>query len=167
MAREPGTQSAMGEEDKVMITKPINRTVFRPYPVKHLKLDPSWMTMDSRLISKRRKKLNSKMFPSEIWFERLLKKNGIYGFRRNVPILSRFFGDFVFRNLGLVIEIDGKSHTGKKEYDSKRDEFINKFGITVLRIAFGDLERANEIIEIIKFNKKEYDDKRNIRDQFA
>lgn len=42
--------------------------------------------------------------------------------------------DFICRKLKLVIEVDGDSHNFKLEKDKIRDEKLNKFGYTVLRI---------------------------------
>lgn len=108
---------------------------------------PKW------LIKKRRKELNGKQFPSEIWFLRLLEKNGFCGFKRNVCLGERFFGDFVFREQKIVIEIDGASHVGKEGYDAERDELLSYLGYRVFRVrtlshcsALGVLNKLKDLI---------------------
>ena len=48
--------------------------------------------------------------------------------------INRFFGDFVFVDKKIVLEIDGKQHKERVEQDKKRDEIINKEGYKVIRI---------------------------------
>jgi len=33
-----------------------------------------------------------------------------------------------------VVEIDGKSHDNKKEYDAKRDKYLESLGLTMIHI---------------------------------
>lgn len=115
------------------------------------KFDRSKQRKLNELNSKRSNQLNSKMFPSEKWFLKLLKKNKITGFKRNYCLCNKFFGDFVFKREKIVVEIDGKSHDGKEEYDSWRDEKIKKLGYQVIRIKFRDTEKALKIINHLKF----------------
>ena len=106
--------------------------------------------MDLEKMAKRRRELTRKDFPSEVWFMKLLNEHGLFGYRRNMPIASRFFGDFVWRRLGTVVEIDGKSHIGKEEYDRKRDKFIESLGIKIYRIKMNDFDSAMLVINEIK-----------------
>lgn len=93
--------------------------------------------MDKLTRRKRRRELNKKAFPSEVWFEKQLAKNGINrGYERNFCLLNSFFGDFVWLKLKLVVEIDGSSHTGKSVYDSERDAKLKAAGFEVVRIPF-------------------------------
>lgn len=94
----------------------------------------------------RRNELNRKQFPSEVWFKKKLDARQLRSYRRNVPLLGRYFGDFVFREKKIVIEIDGKSHNGKEDYDKARDEFLAKHGYRVFRIKFGDTLVANQVL---------------------
>ena len=48
--------------------------------------------------------------------------------------INRFFGDFVFESKKIVLEIDGKQHESRKDYDTKRDEIIESEGYKVVRI---------------------------------
>jgi very-short-patch-repair endonuclease len=91
-----------------------------------------------------RDELNKKNFASEAWFEKILKKNGIFSYRRNECLLLRYFGDFVFKQQRLVVELDGSSHNGKEEYDAQRDAKLRKAGFKVIRIKFPDLTGQTE-----------------------
>ena len=102
------------------------------------------------VIKQRKKLLNRSLFPSEKWFSRLLDTMQIRGYSRNRCIADRFFGDFVFRRIKTVIEIDGKSHDGKEDYDKTRDELITFYGYKVIRIKHNDTAAALKAIEQIK-----------------
>lgn len=106
--------------------------------------------MDRTTIKKRRFNLNRAWWPSELWFAKLLRQACIGGYRRNWCISKRYFGDFVWRSRGIVVEIDGKSHVGKEEYDARRDEFIRQQGYEVFRIPHLNEARALEVIEELK-----------------
>lgn len=98
---------------------------------------PKPLSLD--FLNRNRLALNRKKYASEQRFEKFLKKNKRlrrFKFMRNYPLANRFFGDFVFRQYKAVIELDGKSHEGKKDYDSKRDEFITQMGYRILRIPY-------------------------------
>jgi very-short-patch-repair endonuclease len=105
--------------------------------------------MNKKTIKKIRIQLNKRNYPSEAWFERLLNKNNISGYRRNVCLENKYFGDFVFRSLKLVIEIDGSSHFGKAEYDYKRDHFLSTRGWKVFRVLANNEECAKNALKII------------------
>jgi len=95
--------------------------------------------MTRRVRRERRLELNSKNFPSEKWFIKQLEAAKITNWpERNFPLLNCYFGDFVWLREKLVVEIDGSSHAGKEEYDSKRDARIIKDGFRVVRIKFPD-----------------------------
>lgn len=103
---------------------------------------------------KRTRELNQKNFPSEAWFEKILFCYGVGGYKRNPSLLKKYFGDFVWFNEKIVIEIDGASHIGKEEYDKKRDEDLTTAGFKVCRIRMGDVLHAERIAirlkEIVK-----------------
>jgi very-short-patch-repair endonuclease len=102
------------------------------------------------LVTQRTIILNKSNFKSELWFIKFLDDVILnIDFRRNFPILNRFFADFYFDKLKLVIEIDGKSHDDSKEYDDKRDALFRKRSLTVIRIKHGDATKAKEVINNI------------------
>jgi type I site-specific restriction-modification system R (restriction) subunit/very-short-patch-repair endonuclease len=56
-----------------------------------------------------------------------------YDFDRQ-KIVGNYIVDFYCANVGVVIEIDGKSHDHKQEYDARRDEYLRSLGLTIIRI---------------------------------
>lgn len=106
--------------------------------------------MHQRVLRKRSRELNRRNFPSEAWFEKLLFESGIGGYHRNPPLIQRYFGDFVWFSHRIVVEIDGKSHEGKEEYDRNRDLELNQAGFSVCRIKYRDAEKAFRVIDRLK-----------------
>jgi very-short-patch-repair endonuclease len=73
------------------------------------------------------------------------KLNG-YQFMRQKPI-GTYIVDFYCSKLRLVIEIDGESHSGKFDYDMRRQQFLESIGLTVLR--FNDTEVKNSMDNVM------------------
>jgi very-short-patch-repair endonuclease len=48
--------------------------------------------------------------------------------------INRFFADFAFIDKRVILEIDGKQHIERKDYDINRDLIITAEGWTVIRI---------------------------------
>jgi very-short-patch-repair endonuclease len=61
-----------------------------------------------------------------------------YDFDRQ-KIIGNYIVDFFCGNCNVVIEIDGKSHDDKVEYDKERDAFLEGLGLTVIHIAAKDV----------------------------
>ena len=66
-----------------------------------------------------------------------------YDYLRNAPqrfvrqkVLGRYIADFYCASAKLVIELDGSQHyeASEMEYDSSRTEYLEQFGIRVIRI---------------------------------
>ncbi len=66
-----------------------------------------------------------------------------YDFLRTYPIrfsrqkvLGRYIADFYSAEAKLIIELDGSGHLTKegREYDEERTEFLEEYGLTVIRI---------------------------------
>ncbi|MFZ1280124.1 MAG: DUF559 domain-containing protein [Ignavibacteriaceae bacterium] len=55
-----------------------------------------------------------------------------YDFHRQKPI-DEYIIDFFCNELMLAVEIDGVSHIGKELYDTKRQNRLEKLGVTFLR----------------------------------
>jgi very-short-patch-repair endonuclease len=55
-----------------------------------------------------------------------------YDFHRQKPI-DEYIVDFFCNGLLLAVEIDGVSHIGKELYDTKRQNRLEKLGVTFLR----------------------------------
>lgn len=58
-----------------------------------------------------------------------------YGFRRQRPVLN-YIADFMCKELNLIIEVDGWSHTleGAAERDRIRQDRLEQAGFTVIRV---------------------------------
>jgi very-short-patch-repair endonuclease len=63
-----------------------------------------------------------------------------YQFMRQKPV-GDYIVDFFCSKLKLVIEIDGESHDGRFLYDTKRQQFLESIGLTVLRFNDADVKR--------------------------
>ena len=86
-----------------------------------------------------------------LWNELKQNKLGV-SFTKQKPI-GNYIADFYCAEKNLVIEIDGWSHDDKYHYDKARDEYMQKLGIRVLRIADIDVKRdMNNVLIWIKHN---------------
>ncbi len=89
---------------------------------------------DPALKEKARELRNNLTAPErKLWFEVL--KNKFFEqlkFLRQKPI-DTFIVDFYCPELMLVVEIDGDSHSEQEEYDAKRTEKLESYGIKVVR----------------------------------
>jgi very-short-patch-repair endonuclease len=80
--------------------------------------------------------LRKKSTRSENILWKYLSNRGMIGykFRRQHPI-NRFILDFYCPEKKLAIEIDGKIHNNKKDYDQARQELLENMGISFLRFS--------------------------------
>ena len=66
-------------------------------------------------------------------------------------IIGNYIVDFYCVDCRVVIEIDGNSHNGKADYDRERDDFLNGLGLTVIRIAAGDvLSKLEGVLQMLR-----------------
>jgi very-short-patch-repair endonuclease len=89
---------------------------------------------------------NSTLSEVLLWNQLKRKQMRGYQFFRQKP-LDNFIVDFFCYELMLVIEIDGESHLGRKEYDYKRQKVLEGYGIHVLR--FSDLDVKNNLFWVL------------------
>jgi len=91
--------------------------------------------------------------PSEqkLWQHLRSKRFGGIKFRCQHPI-PPYIVDFFCASARLIIELDGESHEKKWQYDTKRQEFLEKQGFTVLRFwdceVYENLAGILEVIEL-------------------
>jgi very-short-patch-repair endonuclease len=78
-----------------------------------------------------------------------------YDFDRQRPI-DNYIVDFYCKDLQLAIEVDGESHYGNKERDSRKDRRLNHLGVTVLR--FDDTDIRYELEKVIEKIEKWIDE---------
>ena len=84
-------------------------------------------------------KLRSNPTPSEekLWEYLRAKKLG-YKFNRQAIIFG-YIADFWCLEKNLVVEVDGKSHENRQEYDFKRDANLANVGIKTIRFSASDI----------------------------
>ena len=102
---------------------------------------------------KRARELRKNLTPAERRLWKYINRKQIHGFDfdRQKPIDS-FIVDFYCKELKLAIEIDGQSHDFKAEYDLKRQEVLESFGITVIRFSENEvLYNLDYVLSEIEF----------------
>lgn len=74
-----------------------------------------------------------------------------HGFRRQRPVLN-YIADFMCKELKLIIEVDGITHTWEEtiQHDRIREEKLKHAGFHILRFDDDEvLEHINTVIEVI------------------
>jgi very-short-patch-repair endonuclease len=95
------------------------------------------------------RELRRNMTLSEVllWNELKQKKILGYDFDRQRPI-GNFIVDFYCKELSLAIEIDGKSHIYRYDYDDERQRILEKSGVRFLR--FEDIEIKKRMTNVLR-----------------
>ncbi|MFM2319366.1 MAG: hypothetical protein RLZZ215_1987 [Pseudomonadota bacterium] len=76
---------------------------------------------------------NPTLAEQKVWSELLRNRQLLgYKFLRQKPI-DGYILDFYCSALGLVIEIDGDSHTNREAYDTERTRILQAYGLYVIR----------------------------------
>lgn len=84
-----------------------------------------------------------------LWYRLRAHRLGEFHFRRQHPV-GPLIADFYCDEATLVVEIDGRSHTRKGEYDDARDEWMRDNGMEVLRCSDTDvLKNMRWVLETI------------------
>ena len=83
----------------------------------------------------------------KLWMQLNKKKFKGFDFDRQV-VIGNFIVDLYCNSCDVVIEIDGKSHNDKVEYDRIRDNFLKNLGLTVIHIKATDV--LNNIDDVMK-----------------
>ena len=86
-----------------------------------------------------------------MWQQLHRKKFKGYNFDRQ-KIIGNYIVDFYCVDCNVVIEIDGLSHDNKIDYDTKRDAFLNSFGITVIRVMAKDVLQDLQAVMAFLYN---------------
>jgi very-short-patch-repair endonuclease len=89
---------------------------------------------------------NSTLSEVLLWKKIKNKSLGVE-FHRQVPI-NEFIVDFYCHELKLAIEIDGKSHDYKQEYDFSRQSILENYGVSFVR--FTDLEVKQNMNNVLR-----------------
>ncbi|MBJ2173079.1 endonuclease domain-containing protein [Aureibaculum sp. A20] len=83
-----------------------------------------------------RKKLQSNLTPAEAFLWKNLKSRQLDGKRfTKQHSIGNYIVDFYCASQKLIIELDGEVHNNSIaiEYDTKRTDYLNKLGYTVIR----------------------------------
>ena len=85
-----------------------------------------------------------------LWREIKNKQINGLNFNRQV-VIGNYIVDFFCPKVGLVIEIDDKSHDFKGKYDEKREKFLLSLGLTTLHVSAKEvLQDISSVVEYIK-----------------
>lgn len=83
----------------------------------------------------RARQLRNEAPPAERLLWRYLSRSQLGAkFSRQMPV-GPYFADFLCRELGLVIELDGWSHEARTQHDIARDRWMVANGLQVLRFS--------------------------------
>jgi very-short-patch-repair endonuclease len=97
----------------------------------------------------RKNRLNPTEAEKKIWQKIFSRKQTGYKFLRQHPI-GQYIPDFYCRELKLIVEIDGDSHSFQEEYDRKRTVYFELRELKVIRFSNQDvlhnIEGVSEII---------------------
>ena len=85
-----------------------------------------------------------------LWKSVLSRKKTGERFLRQRPIYN-YIVDFFAPEIGLIVEIDGNSHWSKENYDTHRQEQLERLGYVFLRLREGD------VIQDIELAKQQID----------
>ena len=80
-----------------------------------------------------------------LWLQ--LKSNKLNGldFDRQ-KIIGNYIVDFYCAEKDVVIEVDGRSHDSKQQEDAERDQYLNRLGLTVIRLSAKDVLQNMESV---------------------
>jgi very-short-patch-repair endonuclease len=84
-----------------------------------------------------------------LWAQLRLRRLGGFKFTRQRSV-GPFVCDFICREHGLVIELDGGQHAERTAVDARRTRFLEQQGLTVLRFWNNDVfENMDGVLEAI------------------
>ena len=111
---------------------------------------------NSKFLEPNRKKLRNALTPAEAFLWTQLKKGHLSGkkFRRQYGV-GPYILDFYCPEFRLAVEVDGAPHFNVigAELDAKRDRYLEKYGIVVLRFENGEVfENLDYVLGVIRKN---------------
>jgi very-short-patch-repair endonuclease len=115
-------------------------------------MNQRYLPYNKNLVERARKmRKNMTVAEQKIWYQYL--RNFQYKVLRQRPI-DNYIVDFYCPQLKLVIEVDGDSHFRKEtqEYDQKRTDILESYGLKVIRFTneeiINNLEGVCQTIEV-------------------
>jgi very-short-patch-repair endonuclease len=106
-------------------------------------------------LKEKRKLLRNNLTPAEATLWKLLQKNQLGKKFRRQHSVGPYILDFYCPSEKLAIELDGKDHYKESGYirDAKRTEYLEQFGIRVIRFENDEVFKATDaLLESIKNN---------------
>lgn len=79
---------------------------------------------------------------------------------RSQRMFDFYIVDFLLPDRRIAIEVDGYYHEERKEYDTKRDKYLSKLGLTIIRIKNEDVFNCEWLKD--KITKSEKIDTRSL-----
>ena len=112
----------------------INNIAILPRPITNLPYNPK--------LKERAKALRyAENLPEVLFWMQVTKKRfHELDFDRQ-RVIGNYIVDFYIKQLGLVVEIDGKSHDFDGDYDERREKYLVSLGLKVYRVAVVDVLR--------------------------
>jgi very-short-patch-repair endonuclease len=99
------------------------------------------------------RQLRKNITDSELKLWQILRNSQLfYKFRRQYPI-GNYIVDFICLEKMLIIEIDGGAHNEERQfqYDTKRTEYLESRGFTVIRFWNNDVtDNLDGVFEVIQ-----------------
>jgi very-short-patch-repair endonuclease len=97
-----------------------------------VRLDPT--------LKQRAKAMRANPTPAEYKLWLALRANRLDGWQfTRQTVIDRYIVDFASKAAGLVIEVDGDTHSAQESYDSTRTERLAELGFKVMRFGNGDV----------------------------
>ncbi len=120
----------------------------------------------SKKLTKYAKDLKKNLtLPEVLFWSRVKNKQLGFRFYRQKPI-GNYIVDFYCARFKLIIEIDGRDHDFKEEYDEKRERYLESLGMKIIRFSnyqiYKQLDACIEYIEGFLMGNPECNDKRPI-----
>ncbi|MBR2639547.1 MAG: endonuclease domain-containing protein [Oscillospiraceae bacterium] len=99
----------------------------------------------NKMLSENAKILRNNMTKEEkhLWYD-FLKNHPVRFLRQKV--LGKYIADFYSAEAKIVIELDGSQHYENENriYDEKRTEFLEQYGLKIIRIPNGEINKNFE-----------------------
>lgn len=114
-------------------------------------MDPEKVERIAKL-RKRAKVLRKNPTPGEAAFWEMVRRRRFYGhrFRRQV-VIDPYIVDFCSHELRLIVEIDGRSHSGRWVADTSRSKNLRHAGFSIFHFSDAEvLKRPDKVWSILK-----------------
>jgi very-short-patch-repair endonuclease len=86
------------------------------------------------MIARGRQLRRESTFPERLLWSRLRDRRcGGLKFRRQQPI-GPYVADFFCASIGVVVELDGRSHDDQGDFDRQRQAYLERQGLRVIRV---------------------------------